>query len=125
MDNPDLENLVSTQIQNHEYLNKQIGNFSKYFSSKYRILKISGKLEKWFELDFSIFINELNKSIKSGKGEILQKKDEFEWMELFEENKKKALEHKLQIDQADKEIDRMVYDLYGLTEDEIQIVENS
>ena len=125
MDNPDLENLVSTQILNHEYLNKQTRNFSKYFSSKYRILKISGKLEKWFELDFSIFINELNKSIKSGKGEILQKKDEFEWMELFEENKKKVLDLKAQIDETDKEIDRIVYELYGLTEEEIQIVENN
>ena len=46
-------------------------------------------------------------------------------MELFEENKKKGLELKFQIDQTDKEIDRMVYELYGLTEDEIQLVENS
>lgn len=46
-------------------------------------------------------------------------------MELFEDNKKKALELKSQIDQTDKEIDRMVYKLYGLTEEEIQIVENS
>jgi hypothetical protein len=35
--------------------------------------------------------------------------------------------HKLQrqIDATDREIDRLVYDLYGLTEEEIQIVENS
>ena len=38
---------------------------------------------------------------------------------------KKVLEIKSQIDQTDKEIDRMVYELYGLTEEEIQIVENS
>ena len=44
-------------------------------------------------------------------------------MELFEENKKKALELKYQIEQTDREIDRMVYDLYGLTEEEIRIVE--
>jgi hypothetical protein len=35
------------------------------------------------------------------------------------------LELKSQIEQTDREIDRMVYDLYGLTEEEIQIVENS
>jgi hypothetical protein len=28
-----------------------------------------------------------------------------------------------QIDAADRQIDRLVYDLYGLTEDEIRIVE--
>lgn len=38
---------------------------------------------------------------------------------------KQALELKSQIDRTDKEIDRMVYELYGLTEEEIQIVENS
>ena len=46
-------------------------------------------------------------------------------MELFEENKKKVLELKAQIDQTDREIDRMVYELYELTEEEIKIVENS
>ncbi len=74
-----LEILVSNQMKNHEYFNKQIGSFSKYFPSKYSILKISGKLEKWHELYFSNFIIELNKSVKSQKGEHLQKKVEFEW----------------------------------------------
>jgi hypothetical protein len=35
------------------------------------------------------------------------------------------LELKSQTEQTDREIDRMVYDLYGLTEEEIGIVENS
>jgi hypothetical protein len=34
-----------------------------------------------------------------------------------------TLELKTQIDQTDREIDRMVYALYGLTEEEIAIVE--
>ena len=46
-------------------------------------------------------------------------------MELFEENKKKAYELQLQIAQTENEIDQMVYELYGLTEEEIRIVENS
>jgi hypothetical protein len=83
------------------------------------------KLDKWYTLDFSEFIKELNKAIKTAKGTPLSKKDEFEWMDLFEENKKKSLDLKTQIDQTDKEIDRMVYELYGLTEEEVQIVENS
>ena len=44
-------------------------------------------------------------------------------MELFEDNKKKALALKAEIDKTDKEIDQMVYELYGLTEEEIKIVE--
>jgi type I restriction-modification system DNA methylase subunit len=100
-----------------------IQKFTSYFSSKYNIEKLPGKLEKWYELTFVDFIKELNKAIKAVKGTPLTKKDEFEWMDLFEENKKKALELKAEIDKTDKEIDQMVYALYGLTEEEIKIVE--
>lgn len=55
----------------------------------------------------------------------LTKKDEFEWLDLFEENKQKAQELQSQINQTDKEIDAMVYELYGLTQEEIEIIENS
>ena len=87
--------------------------------------KRSTKLEKWYELSFVDFIKELNKSIKTIKGTPLTKKDEFEWIDLFEENKQKALSLKAEIDKTDKEIDQMVYALYELTEEEIKIVENS
>jgi REP element-mobilizing transposase RayT len=102
-----------------------IKKFSKYFTSHFQIESLPGKLSTWYELKFNDFIKELNKAIKAVKGIQLTKKDEFEWMELFEENKKKVLELKSQIDQTDAAIDRMVYELYGLTEEEIQIVENS
>jgi hypothetical protein len=48
-----------------------------------------------------------------------------EWMEVFETKKKEAQDLKSEIDKTDKEIDKMVYELYGLSEEEIQIVENS
>jgi hypothetical protein len=99
--------------------------FSTYFSSQFHLEKIPIKLEKWYELKFPDFIKELNNAIKAAKGAPLTKKDEFEWMDLFEENKKKALELKAEIDKTDKEIDRMVYELYDLTEEEIAIVEQS
>ena len=80
-------------------------------------------------------IEELNKAIKANnKNRILEgkepmavltKKDEFEWLELFEENKKKVQGLQFQIAQIGKEIDQMVYELYGLTQEEIEIVENS
>ena len=65
--------------------------------------------------------------LSEGKTEIpkLTKTDEFEWLELFEDNKKKAQELQKQIEQTDKQIDQMVYELYGLSEEEIEIVENS
>jgi type II restriction/modification system DNA methylase subunit YeeA len=48
-----------------------------------------------------------------------------EWMELFETKKKEALELKAEIERTDKEIDLLVYELYGLTDEEIKIVEQS
>ena len=41
-------------------------------------------------------------------------------LEVFETKKTK-----LSLDKTDKEIDQMVYELYGLTEEEIKIVENN
>ena len=48
-----------------------------------------------------------------------------EWMDAFETKKKEAQGLQSQINQIEKEIDQMVYELYGLTEEEINIVENS
>lgn len=46
-----------------------------------------------------------------------------EWLQYFEEQKAKALQIQHQIETTDKEIDSMVYSLYGLTEEEIKIIE--
>ena len=46
-----------------------------------------------------------------------------EWEEYFVQESKKARALKAILDATDKAIDRMVYDLHGLTEEEIGIVE--
>jgi hypothetical protein len=56
---------------------------------------------------------------------VLSLSQKAEWEDYFLAEQQKALELKAQIDQTDKEIDQMVYDLYGLTKEEIEIVENS
>ena len=106
-------------------LNKVSSKFSNYFCAQYKLEKLSTKLEGWYDLEFIDFIKELNKTIKISKGTLLTKKDEFEWIELFNENKKIALELKTKINSTDKEIDQLVYKLYDLTEEEIKIVEKS
>jgi type I restriction-modification system DNA methylase subunit/REP element-mobilizing transposase RayT len=59
-----------------------------------------------------------------GKKKIkLSLSDEAEWEEYFLQESKKAIDIKQQIDTTDKEIDQMVYQLYGLSEVEIKIVE--
>lgn len=61
----------------------------------------------------------------SGQDLQLTKKDEFDWLDFFEENKAKVQTIKTEIDTTDKAIDTMVYELYGLSKEEIAIVENS
>lgn len=47
------------------------------------------------------------------------------WMEVFETKKAEAQTLKTEIEKTDREIDQMVYELYGLSEEEIGIVEGS
>ena len=114
---------VNLQLANNIEFQAITDKFSNYFSIQYSLDKLTGKLEKWFELEFQDFIKELNKCIKAIKGKPLNKKDEFDWIDLFNENKQKAQALKSQIDATDKEIDQMVYKLYDLTDEEIAIVE--
>ena len=99
--------------------------FSKYISSHFTEIIQPKKLQNWHELEFGDFIKELNKAIKKVGGEKLTKMDEMEWMDVFEAKKAEAQKLKAEIDKTDKEIDQMVYELYRLTEEEIEIVENS
>lgn len=78
------------------------------------------KLQEWYMLSYSQFITELaKKKVK------LSLSEEAEWEDYFMQESKKALDLKTQIDATDKAIDKMVYELYGLSEEEILIVENS
>jgi hypothetical protein len=49
--------------------------------------------------------------------------DDFELLSLFEEQKEQATALHQEIEKTDKEIDKMVYELYGLTDKEISIIE--
>lgn len=124
---------VDIQLKQTHELHFTLSKFEMFFSNQFSILKMPKKLQMWHELDFVDFIKELKKAIKKTNYDRLKedleplkeltKKDEFEWMELFEENKKKAVELQQQIEETDRKIDQMVYDLYGLTVEEIKIIE--
>lgn len=92
--------------------------FIAFIRSKFHLVKLSNKLLEWHDLDFSDFISEFKKiKIKFTLAE------ESEWMEYFNDKKQKAENIKSVITTADEEIDKMVYVLYGLTKDEVDVVE--
>jgi len=101
------------------------GLFREYFKSKNGVSNLTKKLQNWYELDFGDFIQELNKTIKKAGGNKLSKMDEMDWMNVFETKKAEAESLKAEIDKIDREIDQMVYELYGLTEEEVRIIEES
>ncbi len=94
--------------------------FIELLKSKFGLLKLSKRLQNWHELEFSEFLKELSKAKVK-----LSLSEEAEWMQYFNEQKQRALSLKAEINRIDKEIDQMVYQLYGLTEEEIRIVEES
>jgi len=55
----------------------------------------------------------------------LSLKDKAEWMEYFDKCVLEIKTIQAEIDKIEKEIDQMVYHLYGLTSEEIEIVESS
>ncbi|ENA1801911.1 N-6 DNA methylase [Flavobacterium psychrophilum] len=86
----------------------------------YGLTKPTKKLETWYELTVQEFFKELAKA-KIALSAI--QKDEVQ--EYFETYQKQAVATKNQITATDKQIDAMVYELYGLSNEEIEIVENS
>lgn len=133
-ENTMLGKLVEDSLQFNLLVHNQTNQFIKFIKSHIDV-SITRKLENWHELSFGEFIIELKKTIKATNKlrakknidpiAVLTKKDEFEWMDLFEENKIKANELQMLIANTENEIDQMVYKLYGLSEEEIKIIENN
>lgn len=112
---------IANNILNlNDTLNLNIFNFISFLTSKLPIEKLTKNLQSWHTLDFKGFLKELKKAKVS-----LTLTEEAEWMAYFHTEKEKAVALQNEINRLDKEIDQMVYDLYGLTEDEVAIVEGS
>jgi hypothetical protein len=117
---PLIEKADKMLLKNKE-LHELKTNFLNFLKSELKPAKISKKLENWQELDWEAFKKELKKS----KTKDLDLQERKEWLSYFTEQKEKAVQIQKIIDRTDREIDRMVYELYGLTEEEIHVVEKN
>ena len=70
----------------------------------------------------SILQNHQENIRKSKEGPV---QDEMNWMDVYEAKKSEAVALKTEIQKIDDEIDEMVFDLYGLTAEEISIIKNA
>jgi hypothetical protein len=101
-------------------LQEQSHKFQKTIKRKFELETLSKKLQDWYLLSYADFVKELAKlKIK------LTLSQEAEWEDYFIPEAEKMLDIKNEIDATDKTIDKMVYELYGLTPGEIEIVEKS
>jgi type I restriction-modification system DNA methylase subunit len=108
--------IISLSKTNQEKQN----TFLSRIQSNFTIDKPSNKLKEFYDYDFKTFLSELKK-----KKIPLTLKQQDEWEQYFNEYKTEINTLQQQINQTDKEIDQLVYKLYGLTEEEIKIVEAS
>lgn len=120
--NDDTHKRFSEMVEQITVLTKNITalrtSLASLIKSKCELEKLSKKLQNWHELEFKDFLKELKKAkVQLGLSE------EAEWMQYFNEQKQKAQELKSEINQVDAEIDQMVYQLYGLTDEDIKVVE--
>ena len=101
-------------------LQKKINRFINRIKSNLEIEKFNNKLYSFYDLDFKTFLSELKKQKIN-----LSLTEQDEWEDYFNTNTTEINHLLTEIENIDKEIDQMVYVLYGLTDEEIKIVEES
>ncbi len=115
-----LLNKADTMLSKNKELQQLKQNFLGLLQAKHEGLTINKKLAIWPILSSKDFLKELEKQkIK------LSLPQQQEWLHYFEAEKEKASAIQQLITQTDKEIDSMVYELYGLSDEEIKIVEGN
>ena len=112
---------ADTMLSKNRELHELKTDFLNFMKAELKPAKISKKLKNWQGLDWESFNKELTKC----KAKDLNLQERKEWLSYFTEQKGKAAEIQTIIDSTDREIDQMVYELYGLTEEEIHVVENN
>jgi type I restriction-modification system DNA methylase subunit len=113
------ENANQITILSKKKKTKKIRFFSRV-SDNLNISDAAKRFNKFYDHDFKTFLSELKK-----KKVKLKLSEQDEWEDYFNDYKTEINQLQAEINKTDKEIDRMVYELYGLTDDEIKIVEGA
>ncbi len=123
----------SKQIENHliDNVNKILklkNEFKEKHSTFLELLKINFKIEKptkildkFYDLDFQMFLAELTNMCKVK----FSVDEQLEWMKQFESHKQILLKNISDTNRIDNDINQNVYKLYQLTDKEIRIVEEN
>lgn len=114
----EISDLASLMITQSEELISLDSKFVSFVKNKFPDLE--SKLSSWFQFSF----NDLLKVLKKSKVR-LNLSEEAEWMQYFNDQIINARKIQLKISQINQQIDCKINELYGITNEEIQIVEKS
>ena len=112
--------LADRMLSLNSQLQEKRSRFLRRLSENFEGIKITIALQTFDQLDFNGFVSELKK--QKIKLSLVQQD---EWEDYFNQYRQACEELSEQINTTDNEIDQRVFDLYGLTPEEREIVKNS
>lgn len=112
--------LAETMLSLNQQLQEKRTRFLHRLSENFEGIKITTALQSFDQLDFKGFVAELKK--QKIKLTLVQQD---EWEDYFNQYRQACQELSEQIQTTDNEIDNKVFDLYGLTQEEREIVINA
>ena len=112
-----LETLADTMLSLNKQLQEKRGRFLHRLSENFEGVKITTALQVFDQMEFKTFVAELKK--QKIKLSLIQQD---EWEDYFNQYREACNQLSAQIAQTDNEIDQRVFDLYGLTQEEREIV---
>ncbi len=113
----DFSSLTDTMLTLHQQLQEKRSRFLRRLTENMEGVKVTTALQTFDELDFAAFTAELKK--QKIKLTLVQQD---EWEDYFNRYQGACRELTDQIQATDREIDAKVFDLYGLTAEEREIV---
>lgn len=116
----EMEGYADTMLSLNKQLQEKRSRFLRRLSENFEGVKITTALQTFDQLEFKAFVAELKKQKIN-----LSLAQQDEWEDYFNQYRNDCQQLSEQIAQTDREIDQRVYQLYGLTEEEIRIVEGT
>jgi type I restriction-modification system DNA methylase subunit len=106
--------MAVTLTTNFQKINQR---FQRFLQSNFPTLHANKKIETWYEMSFSALRTELAKQKMN-----IPIKEMMDFQEVFEESKAAAKATQQQIIATERAIDALVYQLYELTSEEIELI---
>jgi len=114
----ELLSLCNLILENYTENQTVADKFIARLKSNLNIEKITLGIKEFYNSDFKTLLNELKKQKNK-----LSLKQQDEWENYFNENKQLMSITENNISKINKQIDDLIYSLYGLSKDEIEIIE--